>query len=206
MSSPIVIEVGVNDAKDTKKLKEKYNLPIYGFEPVPYFHSLYEKICKKYDDIYITNAAVDIEDGEKEFNISKIDKNIRAYGCSSLHKFSDNLPIEWTKDRKDFQIEETIKVKTIRLDTFLEYKNFKDEIHYLHCDAQGNDINVLKSLGKYINNVRKGQIEVALQTELYKDVDNTLESAIEFLEQNNFNYELPKEFTYEYNLKFERKE
>jgi len=181
-------------------------LPIYGFEPVPYFNSLYEKICKEYDDIYITQAAVDIEDGEREFNICKIDSNYqRAYGCSSLHKFSDNLPNDWhTELRPDFKIDEIIKVKTLRLDTFLEYKNFKDEIYYLHCDAQGNDINVLKSLGKYIRNVRKGRIEVSLQTKLYKNVDNTLESAIQFLEKNNFSYKLPLETTHEFNLKFKR--
>ena len=195
----ITLEVGVSDGYDTERIIRKYKLKHYGFEPVPYMKSILDEKFKSNEMVHITEAAVDIEDSVKTFNLSNPEgkfkdgsnRTVHPYGCSSLHEFSDALDIKWP-GRPDFKVVEKIKVKTTRLDTFLDSINFEGEIQFLHCDAQGNDINVLKSLGKYLTKVKTGQIEVAALTELYKNTDNNVKNAVSFLKENGFNVRTPK--------------
>lgn len=193
MENSIVLEVGVSDGFDTERIYKNYRLPIYGFEPVPYLHSLLNEKFKNNKNIHIQQAAVDIEDGEKDFYISNpkgkfqdgSNRTVHPYGCSSLYNFSDDIHEKWP-GRPDFNAVEKIKVKTIRLETFLDENNFDGEIVFMHCDAQGNDVNVLMSLGKYLKKLQSGKIEVAGITELYKDTNNTVNNAKKFLLQNGF--------------------
>lgn len=195
----ITLEVGVSDGYDTERITRKYKLMHYGFEPVPYMKKILEEKFKDNENIYITEAAVDVEDSVKTFNLSNPDgrfkdgsnRAVHPYGCSSLYEFSDALDIKWP-GRPDFKVIEKIKVKTIRLDTFLESINFDGEIEFMHCDAQGNDINVLKSMGDYLKCVKSGQIEVAALTELYKNTGNNVKNATEFLKGNGFRVNTPK--------------
>ena len=78
-------------------------------------------------------------------------------------------------------------MEVIRLDTFIE-DNGIDEIEYLHCDVQGKDLEVLFSLGKYIDILKSGVIEMPTTHErkLYKDQTYTAEDARKFLEANGF--------------------
>lgn len=198
MEDKITLEVGVSDGFDTEKIIQKYKLPHYGFEPVPYMRNILNKKFKTNPNVHITEAAIDLTDGMKNFNLSNpngtftdgTNRKIHPYGCSSLHEFSDALAIKWP-GRPDFQVVEKIKVKTMRLDTFFEENNFKGEIEFMHCDAQGSDINVLKSMGKYLRCVKHGKIEVALVTELYKDTGNNVKNAVTFLRDNGFNCNEP---------------
>jgi hypothetical protein len=57
-------------------------------------------------------------------------------------------------------------------------------IDFIKTDTQGNDLKVIKSLGKYINNVKKIQVEVQLQ-ELYKNSPKK-EDIVEYMNSNNF--------------------
>ena len=194
MEGSIVLEVGMSDGYDTVRMWERLGLPIYGFEPVP---KMYEHITNRFKDnknIHAIAAAVDIEDGTKDFHLSNTEgritasgtnPNIHPYGCSSLYEFSDDIHEKW-EGRPDFNMTETISVKTYRLDTFLDENNFNGEITYLHCDAQGNDVNVLRSLGKYLKCVKEGVIEVAAQVQLYKGTNNTVDVATKFLTSNGF--------------------
>ena len=85
-------------------------------------------------------------------------------------------------------LREIEKVKTIRLDTFIERYNLINKsqqyIDFIKTDTQGNDLKVIKSLGKYINNVKKIQVEVQLQ-ELYKNSPKK-EDIVEYMNSNNF--------------------
>lgn len=207
----IVIEVGMSDGFDTQRLLERWGLPIYGFEPVPV---MYERTSKRFEnrnDVHIMHAAVDIEDGIKPFHLSNPDgmftdgsgRKIHAYGCSSLYLFADDIHDKW-KGRPDFNMIETIDVKTIRLDTFLDQIQFDGEIEYMHCDAQGNDVNVLKSLGKYLPRLKAGVIEVAATVELYKNTNNTIKEATKFLTQNGFIFNPPNKNIREADIRFRR--
>ena len=61
---------------------------------------------------------------------------------------------------------------TIRLDTFLKVFKIRTNISYLWIDTQGNDLRVLKSLGKKIYQVKKGKCEASYKTKLYKGINN----------------------------------
>lgn len=183
MSEKIVLEIGANNGDHTALYYSKFKIPIYSFEPVPKnYNSLVERF-KRNSNIHLYDYAIDLENGVKNFYISGEDY---SYGCSSLYQFTENINELW-KNRSDFTVTNIIEVKTIRLDEFLARRNLtKKIIEYLHCDAQGNDLNVLISLDRYIRNVQAGRIEVASNIELYKDTNNTIEQACRFLLKAGF--------------------
>jgi FkbM family methyltransferase len=190
MENKIILEVGCSDGYHTKQLRDGYKLPLYGFEPVPHLQKLLQSKFANDPDVHIMEAAVDIEEGERDFFISnpngQTDRGaIHPYGCSSLFPFAEDIDKKWP-NRPDFKSVESVKVQTINLEKFFDSHNFKGEITYMHCDAQGNDLNVLKSLGKYLQNVKEGIIEVAWKTELYSGVDNTYKTAANFLTSQGF--------------------
>ncbi|NDA03128.1 MAG: recombinase RecA [Burkholderiaceae bacterium] len=59
-----------------------------------------------------------------------------------------------------------------------------EQIDYLHIDAQGNDFNVLKSLGDKISIVVEGNIEAADKVDLYKGIDNRADDIRNYLIDN----------------------
>ncbi len=71
------------------------------------------------------------------------------------------------------------------MDTFIKEAHIA-KIDYLHCDTQGNDLKVLQSFGGYIGFLNSGKIECVKQNSLYKDVDNDLDSVVDFLKTNGF--------------------
>lgn len=72
-----------------------------------------------------------------------------------------------------------------RLDTLINKWNLKDvEIDYVKIDTQGTDLNVVKSLGTSISNVKKISVEVQLE-ELYKG-SPTKEEVNSYMSKNNF--------------------
>jgi len=181
----IIFDVGANTGLSTKEYISKDNL-IYSFEPVPY-------LCKNYlyplrsDNYFVIEKAVSDVDGVSMFNVARQDHSLTdgsLFGCSSLHEFSEDLSKTWP-GRTDFSFTEKIQVQTIRMDTFIK-NNSIERIDYLHCDAQGNDLKVLKSFGKYINRLISGKVECANNAKLYKDTNNDLKSITEFLNNSGF--------------------
>ena len=122
--------------------------------------------------------AVDEKNSFRIFNIA----SHGDWGVSSLYKFSKGIEKKW-KSRKDFYFDNSIKTQTIRLDTFMNVYKIK-KISYLHIDTQGNDLAVLKSLGKNINFVEKGQCEASNNIELYENTNNTKNKIKNFLKKN----------------------
>lgn len=175
----IYIEVGANAGQDTANYLSEDAL-LYAFEPVyELAHDLFNKFKNK--NIIVVPFAVDIENTIKKFNISA-GQNV---SCSSLNNFNKNIHNEW-RGRSDFVFTDSYNVLTIRLDNFIDIYNIK-EIEYLHIDAQGNDFNVIKSLGDSINIVKAGKCEAAYSISLYEDVNNSYKDIIEYLELHGFN-------------------
>ena len=181
----IIIEVGANSGQDSIRYSKITDSFVYAFEPVPY---LANKLVEFLDDNGITNyklirSAVSDTNGKSIFNISGPDDS-HGYACSSLNQFSDDIHQTWG-GRSDFAHIDSLEVDTIRLDTFIEKEGI-EEIQYLHIDAQGSDFNVLKSLGDKVGIVKEGKCEAANKVSLYKDVDNSVYSIIEWLNNNGF--------------------
>jgi FkbM family methyltransferase len=175
----IYFEVGANQGQDTEKFLTE-DVTLYCFEPIPEMaFILYQKFGKNPNFNLIT-GAVDIENGFKKFNISKGGD----WGCSSLHNFAPDLHTKW--HRSDFVFDDLVeKMMCIRLDSFLDLYNIP-HIDYIHIDAQGNDFNVLKSLGDKIELVKAGVVEVAQKVELYDIKDNHLSIVKPWLEERGF--------------------
>jgi FkbM family methyltransferase len=195
----IIFDVGANNGSSCESYIKEENM-VYAFEPTPYLlnNFLYKKSCKNY--IVIPKAVSDYN-GVAEFNIA----GQSDWGCSSLNKFENNLDQTWP-GRTDFKITETIQVEVTRLDTFIE-ENKISHIDFLHCDTQGNDFKVLKSLGKFINILRAGSVEAFKQNPLYINIDNHLDNIIQFLEENKFKIKniIPNDcHDNEHNIIFER--
>jgi len=178
----VIIECGANFGIDTQSLHSQYpDAVIYAFEPTIelFCMHLYPKFASN-PKIKLFPFAIDINNGYTKFNVA----GQADWGCSSIYEFSDDIENKWP-DRSDFKFTHSYLVPTITLFDFCEMQNI-DEIDYLWIDTQGNDFNVLKSLGNKISNVNKGRCEASLDVELYKNTENKIDNIKPLLESAGF--------------------
>ena len=152
----VLIEVGAFDGYDSLQYYNN-NYKVYTFEAnKELFEKLYEN-TKNLPDYNVYNKAVCLKDGTSTFNICK------SGGASSILKFKDNdtLIKHWGSNREDIHYNnESYEVETTRLDTFFETNGLTDTIiDFIHIDAQGVDLDVLKSASKYLKNIKAGILE-----------------------------------------------
>ncbi len=185
----IIFDVGANEGSDGLSLALLFkNYQIFAFEPNKYYIKVIEFHKKKIENIIgekinnykVFNKAISTKDRVLDFNISK---NV---GSHSLYEFNRNL-YRFKRHAEDYETTQKTKVNVIKLSSFLKKIKFK-RIKYLHCDAQGSDINVLKSLGKYIKYLDYGVVEVSATNKknLYKNSQNNLLNLKKFFEKKKF--------------------
>ena len=202
-----LIEVGAYDGSDSLKYHNNGYI-VYTFEPKKdLFNNLMNK-TKHLTNYTIIPKAVSLINGTTKLNICK------AGGASSILSFRpDHELVEtWSNNRTDIQYSGiSYDVETIRLDTFIEEYGLQDTIiDFIHIDAQGVDLDCLKSLGKYITNVLAGVIETIKDKNksIYIDQeDNTLDNVREFLSLNGFKIvriDSNDDTNCEYNVYFEK--
>lgn len=179
-----LIEVGAFDGKDSLRFhRDGYR--VFTFEPKrDLYEDLYNR-TKTLENYTVIPKAVSSTNGTVQFNICK------AGGASSILPFKseDELNKTWTPNRWDVHYSGTsYEVETTRLDTFIEENGLENTtIDYIHVDAQGVDLDVLKSLGKYIKNVNAGVVETVEYPEksIYVgQTENTIENVKKFLLEN----------------------
>ena len=197
----IVIEVGGNFGVETFAfIKKGYD--VFCFEPTPELCVVLQKKFSKYKNFYLIQMAVDVKESFRDFNISKA----TDWGVSSLYDFDKKIKDKkkW-KNRLDFFFESKIQVPTIRLDTFMKIYKIKKDISYLWVDAQGNDLNVLKSLGSFISCVKKGKCEATLKSKLYSKNKNSYKNVNMFLLKKRFKTKIvPDQDSNECDIHFSR--
>ena len=140
----LLIEVGAFDGHDSLGSHNK-GYTVYTFEPKKdLFQSLVDK-TKHLENYTVIPKAVSLKNGTTQFNICKLG------GASSILPFRPDHELiqTWTEARTDVQFSgESYDVETTRLDTFIEENRLEDQIiDFIHVDAQGVDLDVLKSLG-----------------------------------------------------------
>ena len=142
---------------------------------------------KDLENFNVINKAVCLQNGSTDFYICK------NCGASSILEFkpTDVLIQHWGENRQDIHYSgEKYIVDTIRLDTFIEENGLeKEQIDFIHIDAQGVDLECLISLGKYINNVVEGVVETVINKEkgIYINQSlNTLENIEKFLKEKPY--------------------
>lgn len=185
----IVFDVGANDGYHSR-LSGESGYETYSFEPVPNMFNLLCERVKDYSNVHTFQLAISDKEGVFDFNVV----GHCDWGCSSLYEFNSNLEKTWPGmtiysfgeyKQMVWEVTEKIKVRTIRVDTFMEDNNIP-YIDFLHCDAQGHDIKVLHSFGNRIKDLKEGRVEVTSKNPLYKNSINTLENLETFLEKNGF--------------------
>lgn len=178
----VIIEVGSNSGEDTIGYAAQAD-KLYCFEPVPKLAQKLKGMFVDNPNVIVSDIAISDTNGTAKFGISGPNEDWNL-GCSSLNEFNPNIHSEWT-GRPDFNMMEYIDVQTKRLDTFIEEEGI-EEIDFIHIDAQGSDFKVLQSLGDKISIVKAGRCEAANKVALYKDVDNSAESIMKYLNLNGF--------------------
>ena len=210
MLNKAIIEVGAFDGVDGLALAYKNpKLNIYSFEANPKQIKIIKRNKKilelrkgvKLNNYFIQNLAIDLKNTKKLFYIAK---NPRA---SSLNKVKNNLEKYWPGWKKiHFDQIKKINVRCMTLSSFCKKMKI-DQIEYLHIDAQGSDLNVLKSLKKYIDIVQSGVIETAKSnsTSIYKQ-NHTLKEIKKFFKKKFYIKKIEKntKLDNEYNVYFDK--
>jgi FkbM family methyltransferase len=202
-----LIEVGAFDGTDSLRYHTN-GYVVYTFEPKK---DLFQNLVNKTN--HLTNytvipKAVSLTNGTTQFNICK------EGGASSILPFRPDHELikNWSSHRTDIQFSGiSYDVETTRLDTFIEEYGLQDRvIDFIHIDAQGVDLDCLKSLGKYITNVQAGVVETVKDQNksIYiGQEDNTLDNVEHFLLLNGFkvtNIESNDHTNCEYNVYFQK--
>jgi FkbM family methyltransferase len=171
-----IVEVGAFNGDDTHIYSQIKNSKVWCFEPVPELYEYLTYRFKENKNVFVINKAISDFDGKAKFNIAN---KPDSFASSSLYKLSqfgiENTPIRFVEE---------IEVDVVRMDTFIKEYNI-DKIDYFHCDAQGNDLKVLKSFGSKISIIEQGQVEVDYKGSIY-DSDNSIDLVIDYLKDNNF--------------------
>ena len=130
------------------------------------------------DDINykIFNCGIDIKNAIKKFYIT----SDTGSTLSSIKKQKEILK----KTLKKTDITSVKNIKFYRLDFFLKNKIRKNDSIFLKIDTQGNDFEVLKSLGNKLKQIKFIQIEMSI-IPLYIKQENHWK-ILDFMKKNNF--------------------
>jgi FkbM family methyltransferase len=193
-TSDIIIEIGSYNGLDgmTYAICNPRYL-VYSFEPNPYQFKkiinnkkiIEKKLDFKIKNFKIINKAISNFNGKSKFYISSSPES------NSIIKFKSKKKIlkEWKGNIgvKNFHVKKKIITNVVRLEDFFGKTN-KIEIKYLHCDAQGSDLKALKSLGKFLNSLHGGSIEVAtnFKKSMYSEKSNNINKAKKILKEEKY--------------------
>jgi FkbM family methyltransferase len=180
---PIVFDVGTNTGDELyAAITSGYDAEYYAFEPVPEIYNNLLERFKEHENVKFFQLAVSNYKGQSSFNVS----NEQSLGeVSSLLEMVDNVKDNWGHVAGCFEYTHKIDVDVITLESFIEEHNIP-YITYLHVDAQGSDLNVLKGLGSKMHLVQEGTVEAAIKYNVIYKNQCMIDEVVNFLEQNNF--------------------
>jgi FkbM family methyltransferase len=171
-SCDTLLDVGANHGDFTREFLHNFKKCML-FEPNPnLFNTLKEKF-KNNSNIEIYDCGIDILNKKKKFYIT----NDSGQTLSSLKKQTNKI----TENLKNTKIVKQIDAKFNRLDFVLKDQNKKI---FLKTDTQGNELEVLQSLGKYIENIHFIKCEMPV-INLYK-INYSFWDILDFLKKFNF--------------------
>lgn len=165
----LIIDVGSNYGEFALEIAARNPwAQVVAIEPNTNLSKKIKETCdlKNITNIELINFAIDKNEGTCSFHIS----DHADSGISSLLEFEkekiNNDPY-WS-NRKDLHFDRKIEVQVKRLDSILNDKKI-NKIRFIKIDAQGVDLNVLESLGSYLEITDAGMLEVpgTLENNLY---------------------------------------
>lgn len=187
MANSCILDVGANNGDFIFPLAARLpSMSFLGIEPIP---ELFDHLEAKRTELNLQGVrfrrlAIDETPRRARFNVARH----ADLGVSSLLDFNtDSLKRnEYWQGRSDLYFDEEIEVDVVRLDTLMEEAGF-DHVSFIKIDAQGVDLKVLASLGKYLGAVDGGMLEVSTtrSSVLYHD-EPLLRDVLEFLDAHGF--------------------
>ena len=149
---------------------------IFSFEPNPELIPDLKKrfIDKKHINIFELGVGINSENldlhvtNDKGKTLSSIKKQNKV-----IHEILRNTEVIQKK-----------KIKVISLSDFISNNKLEDKTFFLKTDTQGNDLEVLIGLKKFISNVKFIKIEMPV-INIY-DIDYKYHEINEFMKKNNF--------------------
>jgi len=187
MANSCILDIGANSGDFIVPLAQRLpSMPILGVEPIPELFDLLEAKREELNlsQVQFKRVAIDETPRLGRFNVARH----ADLGVSSLLEF-DTASLqqhEYWKARQDLYFDDEIEVEVVRLDTLLEEAGF-DHVSFIKIDAQGVDLKVLASLGKYLCAVDGGMLEVSTtrNSALYHG-EPLLYDVLDFLRSHNF--------------------
>ena len=145
----IWIDVGAHEGELTFPFAAAdSSLLVYAFEPNLHAAS---RIMGRLRNYVVLPIAVAERDGSAELQLN-------AYEQSSSLLPPDEAGVKSWKTDQEFKVVGTTIVPTMRLDTFMNDAGI-EFVDYLKIDAQGLDLDVVKSAGDRLRDVAKVQLE-----------------------------------------------
>lgn len=168
----IVIDVGAHIGEFSTAVRKLTNASIYAFEPVPdAFASLTNNVID--EKFFPINSAISLENDYATFHITE-----SLVGSSLLPPIKGQTS-KWLNETT------SIEVKTTRLDTFIEQHKFAS-ISLLKTDAEGYDLRVLESVGKYLEPNFVHAVLVEMSFHLFHEGQDKFYKAIELLTEKGY--------------------
>jgi len=172
----IWVDVGAHEGETTfPYAAADPSLLVYAFEPNLHAAS---RIMGRLRNYVVLPIAVAERDGSAELQLN-------AYEQSSSLLPADQAGVKsWITEQK-FNVVGTVTVPTMRLDTFMNGAGIAS-IDYLKIDAQGLDLQVVKSAGERLKDVVKVQLEAT--TVSYRQYEGApgKEVIIDYMESKGF--------------------
>jgi len=171
IENPTILEIGCNDGQDTLEfIKTFSDITIHCFEPD---NRAYSKFIQnvKYKNCFIYNLAISNVDGELDFHVS--DSNQKKPGtplCVGNNwdkSGSIKKPKLHTAVHPWCTFDKVIKVKTLKLDTWIE-QNKINQIDFIWADVQGAEEDMITGGINTFNEKVKYLYTEYSQTQLYE--------------------------------------
>ena len=168
----IVIDVGAHIGEFSTAVRKITNASIYAFEPVPVaFASLKKNLID--EKFFPINSAISLENDYATFHITE-----SLVGSSLLPPIKGQTS-KWLNETT------SIEVQTTRLDTFIELEKFTN-ISLLKTDAEGFDLRVLESVGKFLEPSFVQAVLVEMSFHLFHEGQDKFYKAIELLTEKGY--------------------
>lgn len=195
-----IVDVGCSwNATKTLPLRTLLGLPVLFIDPDG---DALDRVPALEGDVKV-RGALSTFNGETSFHFyGDGTHSILTINTKDIHKFIGGHTGEPAR-REDWLPRKSISVPCYRLDTLLQEFNI-DEVPFLTIDAQGHDLQVLKSLGNRIRSVWHFELEVQVTDfEIYIG-QSALSEVLDYAAQEGFDLFLcqPQTFGQELNLLF----
>ncbi len=170
------IDVGAHEGELTFPFASvDRTLLVYAFEPNLRAAS---RIMGRLPNYVVLPIAVAATDGSAELQLN-------AYEQSSSLLPADDAGVKAWRSELEFKVIGSVTVPTMRLDTFMNGAGI-ESVDFLKVDAQGLDLEVVRSAGGRLRDVARVQLEAT--TASYRQYEGApgKSEIVEFMESNGF--------------------